>query len=184
MRVFWYKRNTHTHWAHSSDALRSVEGSSFVKGLQIGPSNPNATHRCYELNACAFVRPILQLFYKRTNQQTRKQHIAFISCVCFVRPILQIRARAGTKPRFLTKNGHQNRGFRALVAIWILDDYKKIVACDDAMCWVFGDAMFFCNTFARWYKKIVASVWRAKIARFRGPLLQEISEYVWVLKSE
>ncbi len=34
---------------------------------------------------------------------------------------------------------------------------QKIVATCDAMCWFFWDAMIFCNNFARWLQKIVAT---------------------------
>ncbi len=37
---------------------------------------------------------------------------------------------------------------------------QKIVATCDAMCWFFWDAMFFCNNFARWLQEIVAIVMR------------------------
>jgi hypothetical protein len=33
---------------------------------------------------------------------------------------------------------------------------QKMVACYDAMCWVFLDAMIFCNNFTRLSQKMVA----------------------------
>ncbi len=34
---------------------------------------------------------------------------------------------------------------------------QKVVATSDAMCWFFWDATIFCNNFARWLQKIVAT---------------------------
>jgi hypothetical protein len=57
---------------------------------------------------------------------------------------------------------------------YLLQQLCKMITKDSSnMCWVFRDAMIFCNNFARWLQKIVATVmW---CVRFSGMLLSFVT---------